>query len=155
MVLQNAATHVTKVRGSQHGDVEPSFRMIAELWSTHINHATAKATGVDIIPPVHLSAWDVLQMMSMLKKARALYGDETLPDHYEDDAGYTALAAMLGGVDAKIDLPDEPPIPQFLRGSDQAAKDMAEQLAEKSRELKEDMDPYFRGNNDPREGADE
>lgn len=122
VILTNAKNHVTKDRGPQHGDVEPSFRMIAELWSVHINHSASRATGLDNVPPIHLSAWDVLQMMSMLKKARALYGDATLPDHYEDDAGYTALAAMLAGVDGKIQR-----------------EVMAEEMAIKSRKLKEDM----------------
>lgn len=104
-LMTDAAKAVGKSRGPQHGDAEPSFRMIGELWSTHINHALEARTGVKQIP-IHISAWDVAQMMSMLKKARALYGDATLGEHYADDIGYTGLAGGLAGASGSTQLTD-------------------------------------------------
>jgi hypothetical protein len=104
--MTDAAKAVGKSRGPQHGATEPSFRMIGELWSTHINHAVAHRTGMPLSQEVHLSAWDVAQMMSMLKKARALYGDATLGEHYADDIGYTGLAGGLAGASGSVALVD-------------------------------------------------
>ena len=122
-LMTDAAKAVGKSRGPQHGDAEPSFRMIGELWSTHINHALEARTGVKQIP-IHISAWDVAQMMSMLKKARALYGDATLGEHYADDIGYTGLAGGLAGASGstaltdaveKAVIPDPPPSPPTVQ----------------------------------------
>lgn len=117
-LMTDAAKAVGKSRGPQHGDTEPSFRMIAELWSTHINHVTSHRTGIVAVQEVHLTAWDVAQMMSMLKKARAVYGDATLGEHYADDIGYTGLAGGLAGAAGSVALVDavatavqEPPAP--------------------------------------------
>lgn len=107
-LMSDAARHVGKDRGPQHGSTEPSFRMIAELWSTHINHATARATDIQPMPEVHLTAWDVSQMMVMLKLARSLYGDRALAEHYSDAIGYASLAGMLASPDKGV--PDALPI---------------------------------------------
>lgn len=108
-ILQ-AADLAVGVERTGHGDVEASFTMIAELWSVHINHATAKATGLSVSPQIHLTARDVAEMMQDVKRARATYGSGR--DNYVDRAGYAALAGMLdattlgiGGVPAAAPAP--------------------------------------------------
>lgn len=131
-LMTDAAKAVGKTRGPQHGDVAPSFQMIADFWSTWINNAHARRTGIPLTMPIHLEPGDVLQMMSLLKKARALHGDATLADHYADDIGYTGLAGGLAGalgsseqtkaVEAALEpdphaivpVPEDTPIPEFL-----------------------------------------
>jgi hypothetical protein len=93
-LAQQAAQLVATVRGQQHGDAVESFTMIAELWSVWINHAIKEATGIPPTPPIHLTAFDALQMMSMVKKSRSVYGDQGNSEHYVDDIGYTSLAGM-------------------------------------------------------------
>lgn len=88
-LLKEAHETITKKRPGVHGSAEQSFSLIADLWMVYLRHAR-KIRGNDRIKPE-----DVAQMMSMLKKARALYGDATNADNFVDDAGYTALAGML------------------------------------------------------------
>jgi len=74
-------------RLKEHGHTERSFGMIADLWSTYINHSFT------IRGEVKLRPYDVAQMMAMVKTARSTYGYSE--DNFTDGAGYTALAAML------------------------------------------------------------
>lgn len=92
-VLQHALNAVTRERGASHGEIEPSFDMIGEMWSVYINNVIHRATGIAPNPRVHLRGVDVIRMMGQLKQARAVWGDEGQPDHYIDEAGYAALAA--------------------------------------------------------------
>lgn len=82
-----AAIQQTNAKGRVHGDTEPSFRMIAELWSVYISHLTKEE--------VVLKAKDVAYLMNLLKVARALYGSNDSLENEVDGAGYLALAAML------------------------------------------------------------
>ena len=91
----NEAISAVDSRGSQHGDTENSFTMIAEFWTTYTNHA-AVTRGFN-----EIYAHDVAQMMSLLKVARSVY--RTGNDNFVDGAGYTALAAMLNQKGAKND----------------------------------------------------
>jgi hypothetical protein len=70
----------------KHGDTYPSFTLIAELWGVYLSHIIKGLT-------VKLQPHDVAVMMSLLKIARATYSYSF--DNYVDEAGYTALAAML------------------------------------------------------------
>lgn len=79
---------ISTERGQQHGELEPSFRLIAEWWTSYINHRRSVSDRNEI------SAVDVLEMMALVKKARNLYG-KPVPDHSVDDIGYTALAGGL------------------------------------------------------------
>lgn len=73
----------------KHGDTEPSFHMIADLWTTYCAHlAMTRPTET-----LNFKPHDVAAMMSLLKIARAAYSYSF--DNYVDEAGYTALAAML------------------------------------------------------------
>lgn len=117
-LMKQAAQLVSSKRGQQHGELVPSFTMIAEFWSTWINHAAAKATGVPPTPAIHLTPFDVLEMMSLMKKARGIYGSRAEPDHYIDDIGYSGLAGALNMIDTaqQQTAPEaaEEAIPAFL-----------------------------------------
>lgn len=80
VVLRSAERVITKDRHDQYGEAEDSFALIARYWSAHL--------GVEV------SAFDVAQMMTLLKIARARSNPAHL-DNYIDAAGYTALAAEM------------------------------------------------------------
>ena len=80
-ILGLAANIVDGKRGVDHGPRERSFAMIADLWSAYL--------GIDI------EAYQVAQMMVLLKVARSQCGESTRQDHYIDSAGYSALAGEL------------------------------------------------------------
>lgn len=99
--LQTALDVVMKQRQNAHGDAEDSFSMIADLWDAYLRSAHDKAIHQPVEPLLdgrkfRLSAFDVAQMMVLLKIARSVHGDKSHADHYVDAAGYSALAAMLG-----------------------------------------------------------
>lgn len=99
-LLGSAADTVMRDRPGVHGSAENSFEMIGDLWSVYLRHAR-RVRGNDTILPE-----DVAQMMSMLKKCRALYGDVNNADNFVDDIGYASLAGMLQLPDA-FATPDE------------------------------------------------
>lgn len=85
-VLLDAAEAIRRA-SKEHGPTYRSFTMIAEMWTTYMKHTLTMRGNMN------LHAHDVAQMMSMVKKARAVYGQSG--DNFVDDTGYTALAAML------------------------------------------------------------
>lgn len=87
-ILEMAAKALS-VRGEQHGDMQESFTMIAQFWTTYVRHISA------VYGEVKISASDVGQMMVLLKIARATYGEGN--DHYVDEAGYSGIAGALSG----------------------------------------------------------
>lgn len=93
-ILKTANTVVTTERGNQHGGAEDSFAMIAKLWQTYLNNSNKHEAfvGVDV------TAYDVAQMMTLLKVARAVHGNPLNEDNYVDAAGYQSLAASIAGV---------------------------------------------------------
>ena len=103
----HAAKIIMTERGNQHGSAEDSFEMIGEFWSTYLKYKIFMATGQKFDPKIN--AFDVAQMMSMLKKARALMGNANNRDHYVDDIGYTALGGMMM-------MPDKPRAPEGYQG---------------------------------------
>lgn len=80
-ILHRGAEIVDGSRQKTHGNRERTFGMIAALWSAYLG--------------VNVTEVDAAQMMSLLKKARAKCGDQSEPDHYIDDAAYSALAGEL------------------------------------------------------------
>lgn len=88
-IMKEAWETISKKRPGVHGSAELSFEMIGEFWTVYLRHAR-KIRGNDTIRPE-----DVAEMMSMLKKARKIYGDAMNVDNDVDDLGYTGLAAML------------------------------------------------------------
>lgn len=109
-ILDIARDAVTTVRGAQHGSLNESFDMIAEMWSVYINHAVARATGLMPSPRITLTGADVLRMMGQMKQARSVWGDPLNVDNYVDEAGYSSLtAAYLGVVTPPAAAPQEQP----------------------------------------------
>ena len=82
-ILLAARTLVTGPRDRQHGAKKDNFDRIAALWNAWL--------VIRKDPSQPLSAHDVGQMMSLLKKARTQSGDFNVDD-YIDDAGYTGCA---------------------------------------------------------------
>jgi len=81
------AGDVIRQRLKDHGNTERSFQMIADMWSSYINHSFTSRGEVRLRP------YDIAQMMALTKMARSVYGYSE--DNFVDGAGYTALAAML------------------------------------------------------------
>jgi hypothetical protein len=79
-ILAEARDIITRDRAATHGDAENTFSDIATLWSWWL--------GQPVTP------YDVAQMMSLLKKARAR-NNRSHKDNLVDDLGYTAIAAEL------------------------------------------------------------
>lgn len=133
-VLVEAARTVGYKRPGVHGSAENSFQMIAEMWELYLRHQMIAKNTVELV----ITPTDVSQMMSLLKKARFVYGDAQNPDNFVDDAGYTSLAGMLvlpenheigkqkgddfTGGKTKVDPKTAPPAPK-LRLKDEELKE--------------------------------
>lgn len=125
-ILKTAHKVVTTERGNQHGGAEDSFAMIGALWQTYLNN-TRHNTGIADVG-VMVTAYDVAQMMTLLKIARAVHGDPRNEDHYVDAAGYTGLAAAIAGVKLPVTpVLDKPPSQEAVERASLTA--LAEKLA--------------------------
>jgi hypothetical protein len=100
-LLGTAGKTILKDRPGVHGSAELSFEMIADFWTVYIRHIK-RVRGLDRLRPE-----DVSEMMSMLKKARKIYGDPMNTDNDVDDIGYTALAGMLRLPDPAKSMEDQ------------------------------------------------
>lgn len=96
-LLLEAAKTILRDRPGVHGSAEQSFDMIADLWTVLFRHLR-KVRGDD-----QLRGEDVAEAMTLLKKARKVYGQSTNRDNDVDDLGYAALAGML-----RLPDPDNP-----------------------------------------------
>ena len=111
-VLQAAGQAVGTDRPNTHGDAIVNHGCIAIMWNAYIT-AKTYAAGGNIDTMRLLGAADAAQMMVLFKVARTISGDPTHPDHYVDQAGYTALAARMWGADptppqvTETDAPEE------------------------------------------------
>lgn len=83
-ILDTAKKYVTRDRAATHGDAEDNFTQIAEVWTWWLSER--------LRDPV--TAYDVAQMMSLFKKARAKANKAHL-DNFVDDAAYSALAGEI------------------------------------------------------------
>jgi hypothetical protein len=90
-LMSEAGQAILKTRPGVHGDAENSFEMIGDLWTVYLRHILRVRGGEIVIIKGH----DVAQMLSLMKKARATYGDTKNDDNFIDDIGYSALAGML------------------------------------------------------------
>lgn len=88
-ILLEAGNTILKDRPGIHGSAENSFEMIADFWTVYIRHVY-RTRGIQ-----QLRGEDVAEMMTMLKKARKVYGASSNVDNDIDDVGYAALAGML------------------------------------------------------------
>lgn len=86
-ILAKATDLVGGARAEQHGNMRENFENIARLWNAWI--------AIRKEPTSELTAYDVAQMMSLLKKARTQSGAHN-PDDFVDDAGYAACAGQVG-----------------------------------------------------------
>ena len=84
--LARARELVGGARAETYGDMAILHGKIAILWNAWI----LVSRGID----PHLTAEDVAQLESLLKKARTKSGKGT-PDSYVDDAAYAAMAGEL------------------------------------------------------------
>ena len=75
--LEKAEQLITKERETQHGPAARNAEIIASLWSAY--------TGQKI------REHDVWVMLSLMKIARMVSGDERNEDHWVDAVGYLAL----------------------------------------------------------------
>lgn len=96
-ILGTANKVVTTERGNQHGGAEDSFAMIGQLWQTYLNN-TRGNSGTIAHEGIQVTAYDVAQMMTLLKVARATHGNPQNEDNYVDAAGYQSLAAAIANV---------------------------------------------------------
>ena len=85
-ILRKAAAIVEGSRQASHGDKERSFGHIAEMWNGYLSARRD--------PTAAVRARDVAQMMVLLKIVRSVQGSGE-PDHFLDQAGYSALAGEL------------------------------------------------------------
>ena len=84
--LKKAAELVGGDRARQHGDKLDNMTRIATLWNAWL--------VIRRNPASELTAFDVAQMMALMKKARTQSGSYN-PDDLIDDAGYTGVAAEI------------------------------------------------------------
>lgn len=84
--LSKAAELVGGDRARQHGDKLENMTKIATLWNAWLL--------IRRNPASELTAFDVAQMMALMKKARTQSGSYN-PDDLIDDAGYTGVAAEI------------------------------------------------------------
>lgn len=83
-ILDTAKEYVTRDRAATHGEAEDNFTQIAIVWTWWLNTRLRDP----------LTAYDVAQMMSLFKKARAKANKAHL-DNFVDDAAYSALAGEI------------------------------------------------------------
>ena len=83
-ILETANEYITRDRAATHGDAEDSFSQIAAVWTWWLNER--------LTAPI--DAYDVAQMMSLFKKARAK-GNKHHLDNFVDDVSYSALAGEI------------------------------------------------------------
>lgn len=139
-ILGTANKVVTTERGGQHGGAEDSFQMIADLWSTYLSNTNTMGAmrGSVLINPK-----DVAQMMVLLKIARNVHG-QLKDDDFVDQAGYTALAGALAG----IQTPPPAPIAtsEVKYPMDPATKTRAEVEALKNKQQSDILNDLARKN---------
>ena len=79
--ILNVAAKTVADRGAQYGSTHDSMTQIANLWSDYMG--------------VHITPFDVANMMSLLKISRSKTGNPRHLDNYVDSAAYSAIAAEM------------------------------------------------------------
>ena len=87
-ILDAASQAITVDRAATHGDAEDSFASIATVWSWWLNKRLSEP----------LTAYDVAQMMTAFKLARARDNPKHA-DNAVDLVGYAAIAGEIAGGD--------------------------------------------------------
>lgn len=91
-ILREAEQAIMRDRHATYGEAEDSFAAIAGAWSWWLEGRLATP----------LTTYDVAEMMSLLKKARAR-GNHQHMDTHVDDIGYTALAAEIASASPRTE----------------------------------------------------
>lgn len=142
-VLQNAFKAVMSERGQQHGSATDSFTMIAEFWTLYLKHKHMHMHGIPL--QLSITPTDIAQMMSLLKKSRALYGDQSSEDNYVDDVGYTAVARHLQNTaPAEGDLDFGSALTSLDRDKREAAQRILEDLEKREKALQDGIATFHR-----------
>jgi hypothetical protein len=84
-ILDASAECITRDRAATHGEAEDNFAQIAAAWTWWLNERLSAP----------IDAYDVAQMMTLFKLARAKSNAQHL-DNFVDGCGYLAIAAELG-----------------------------------------------------------
>ena len=105
-ILRESASIVEGVRQKQHGDKERSFSVIAKFWTTYLHNR-----NIPEDMPSDISAFDVAQMMVLLKIARSIQGSP-MRDHFVDEAGYAAIAGEIAEAQNLGDFSAPPESPE-------------------------------------------
>jgi hypothetical protein len=94
-ILDSAKRTVCQDRTQLHGETQPSFWAIAQMWQAYlrVTHAVQK-----VPEEINITAEDVAQMMSLLKKVRHIFGNKINDENFTDDTGYVAIAGMFAGI---------------------------------------------------------
>lgn len=98
-ICHKAGTLVAGDRASLHGDMGETYGRVAAYWSAY--------TGTD------LTAWDVLNLLELMKIGRRQFGSHNLDD-YIDGAGYAGCAGEIAErMQSPVELHD--PVVAFRR----------------------------------------
>jgi len=104
--LTAAATIVAADRAAQHGPKERNHGNIAILWNAYFE-LKDKNELLEHPTALNVDAWDVANLMELLKIARRFTGEGKLnPDNYIDGAGYCAIAGEIALNNGK-EIPNE------------------------------------------------
>ncbi len=93
-ILDASAECITRDRAATHGQAEDNFAQIAAAWTWWLNERLSAP----------IDAYDVAQMMTLFKLARAKSNAQHL-DNFIDGCGYLAIAAELGQAKSPAALP--------------------------------------------------
>ena len=112
-ILNEAKNLVDGDRHKDYGDKTENHKNISKLWSAYLG--------------VPITAHDVAICMTLLKIARAKFGNPT-PDTYIDGSAYMAIA----GECRKLEKPKD-----FLEEAEKEKKELEESYKESKRQTKE------------------
>lgn len=89
-ICLRAADLVSGDRQKTHGDKEPNFKAIADIWSAYLANRSA--------PDTPLRPSEAADLMELMKVARRLNGELNLDD-YVDAAGYAGCAGEIASAE--------------------------------------------------------
>lgn len=135
-IAKHAAGLVSGDRHEVHGDKHVTFDRIVRLWNAYLQ--CRFGIGAPTITPL-----DAAQMMSLLKKARAMSGAYN-PDDYVDDVGYAAIAGELAGHEPKRRTVRSAPFDPWRRDPMAVPGDAVTEVSQQERELKAAMREHDR-----------
>ena len=91
--IASGVADVLNNRESTHGGKLENMQGIANLWNAYLKDRGLLADDIDAV--------DVPVMMILLKTSRSCEGDHTTLDHWQDIAGYAAIAGECAPLTAR------------------------------------------------------